>query len=276
MQSIVWLASYPKSGNTWLRALLCNYLFAQNTPIPINKLHTLGMGDSIVAAYEKVAKENFDFRSPHQTLALRSEVLQGIVNNKADLNFVKTHCINRSVNGNELMPIRFSKCAIYVVRNPLDAVVSYASHFQVEVDEAIDRFAHSSHVINGSNNSTIQFLGSWSEHVERWIKNKRFPVLTLRYEDLLLNTSTAFQNVIEFLNIPLEPQKLEKAIAYSSFDSLQEQEKKCGFIEQEHSNELFFRRGAKDQWKNALTKQQVQRIYQTHGAIMKKLDYLPS
>ena len=89
-KSIIWLASYPKSGNTWTRIFLANYLMNSDKPVPINQVHRFGMGDSIPRMYQMVAGRQIDVRDYQETLKLRDKVLAGIVANKADVNFVKT------------------------------------------------------------------------------------------------------------------------------------------------------------------------------------------
>jgi len=93
-KSIIWLASYPKSGNTWLRVFIANYLANAGRPIPINQVHKFMMGDAIGATYRKVAGGPVDFGNYPLTLALREKVFQGIVANNADVNFVKTHSVH--------------------------------------------------------------------------------------------------------------------------------------------------------------------------------------
>jgi len=119
-KSIVWLASYPKSGNTWTRIFLANYIFNRQTPMPINQVHRLGMGDSIEKAYRMVAGGPFDVADYRQSLALRDRVLKGIVNNDAAVNFGKTHNRLTRAFGVDLIPTHLTRSAIYILRNPLD------------------------------------------------------------------------------------------------------------------------------------------------------------
>ena len=98
-KSIIWLASYPKSGNTWTRIFLANYLMNSDKPVPINQVHRFGMGDSIPRMYQMVAGRQIDVRDYQETLKLRDKVLAGIVANKADVNFVKTHNVRAEAFG---------------------------------------------------------------------------------------------------------------------------------------------------------------------------------
>ncbi len=140
MKSLVWLASYPKSGNTWLRIFLANYIFNPDQPVPINQVHRIGMGDSVAKAYRMVARargetvpDTFD---PDATLRLRYGVLRGVTNNGAEVNFLKTHNQNFTLHGVELIPRALTRAAIYVMRDPRDMLISYARHYGHDLETA--------------------------------------------------------------------------------------------------------------------------------------------
>lgn len=273
MKSIVWLASYPKSGNTWLRVFLANYIFNRTEPIPINKVHQLGMGDAITKAYNRVAKGPFDPSNPQQCAKLRTAVLQGIVNNRADVNFVKTHCNNGSVCGNKLIPQTLTRSAIYILRNPLDLVISYANHYHQSLDRTIESSTQRDHMILGDNNSVCQFVGHWSAHVRSWAESCEFPVLVLRYEDLQGNPSDTFSRVVQHIGLPFDKERLSRAIGFSNFDEMRRQENQNGFIEKSKNQERFFRSGTVGQWRSALSAEQINRIRSEHNKVMDKYGY---
>ncbi|MBS9718365.1 sulfotransferase domain-containing protein [Pseudohalocynthiibacter aestuariivivens] len=274
MKSIVWLASYPKSGNTWLRAFLGNYIFDRDEPIPINKLHRIGMGDASANAYQMVSKTPFDGDDPQQSAHLRHAVLQGIVNNKADVNLVKTHNENGMAFGVQLMPPKFTRAAVYIMRNPLDMIVSYASHYGLPMDKAIFTTSSNQNALKGGKENAYQFLGSWSNHVVGWTREKKFPVLTIRYEDMKKDPHGTFDRVIKHVGLPDGKERLEKAIRFSDFKTLSKQETESGFIENSRNQERFFRKGKTDQWKTELTQEQVDQMIRYHGRVMKKFGYL--
>ena len=89
--SIVWLASYPKSGNTWMRIFLANYMMNLPEPVPINQAGKMGLGDAVVKFYNMVAGHEIDSNDVDTVMKLRPKVLRGIVANNADVNLVKTH-----------------------------------------------------------------------------------------------------------------------------------------------------------------------------------------
>ncbi len=273
MRSIVWLASYPKSGNTWLRAFLINYLFAKDKPVPINKIHLLGMGDSIINTYRKVGGKNFLPNDPNHILSLRHKVLKSITGNGADINFVKTHNENSTIKHSVLIPAQLTRSAIHLIRNPLDVTVSFAKHYNLTIDKTISQFNNEKHIILPDAHTTTQFLNSWSNHCNTWQSESRFPVLTVRYEDLIQKPEASFRSILNHLKIPLEQPKLDMAIQFSSFSSLQKQEANNGFVENQNPNSQFFRKGQVDQWKTILSKEQAQRVYGHHKKVMQRFNY---
>ncbi len=274
MKSIVWLASYPKSGNTWLRVFLANYVYNSEKPVPINQIHRVGIGDSNSKAYRMVTKEVFDPTNPMQGARIRPAVLQGIVNNKADINLVKTHCENGIAYGVKLIPPELTRSAVYIMRNPLDMIVSYASHYGNTIDEAIHGIARNDNSLLGVGDTVYQFLGTWSNHVIGWSKARKFPVLMLRYEDMLKDPHEAFDRVVHHIGLPIDRDRLERSVRFSDFKLLQEQEKKTSFVENSDNQKQFFRSGKAEQWKTELTEDQVAQILQDHGRVMKKFGYV--
>ncbi len=273
MKSIVWLASYPKSGNTWLRVFLANYIYNAEKPVPINLIHKASIGDSNSKTYRLVTKEILDPTNAKQCLRIRPAVLKAITNNKADINLVKTHCENGIAFGSVLIPPELTRSAVYIIRNPLDMIMSYASHFGNNMDDVIDGVARKDNALLGEGNTVYQYLGTWSNHVLGWSNARKFPVLTLRYEDMLKDPHEAFDRVIHHIGLPIDRDRLERAVQFSDFKLLQEQESKTSFVENSENQEKFFRSGKSGQWATDLTDDQIARIIRDHGTVMKKYGY---
>jgi hypothetical protein len=273
-KSIVWLASYPKSGNTWARIFLANYLFDRKTPMPINQVHRLGMGDSIEKAYRMVAGPKFDAGDYRQSLALRGKVLDGIVNNDADVNFVKTHNHRAKAFGVELIPAHLTRSAVYFVRNPLDMVLSYARQYGHTPEFAAAAIGRSDNSITGANGTVAQFLGAWSEHVRSWARCRAFPVLVLRYEDMHADPEAAFTRVLKHIGVPVDPQRVSRAVQFSSFGELRKQEDTSGFVERSPNSERFFHAGVIGQWRTELAPAAAEQICADHRKVMREFGYL--
>jgi hypothetical protein len=274
LKSIVWLASYPKSGNTWSRIFLANYLLATLEPIPINQVHRIGIGDSVADAYKIVAGGRFDPTDTMGHLRLREKVLRGIVNNGADLNFVKTHNARDRAFGVELILPRYSRAAVYILRNPLDLAVSYARHYGQTMAQAVRSISRPDNTTAADEKSVKQYLGNWSDHVAGWTGAGDFPVHVMRYEDMKADPGKAFAGLLGFLGIPVDPERLERAVGFSSFDEMKRQESVTPFVERSKNADRFFHTGETGQWKDALSPDDVAFLRQRHGKVMSKYGYL--
>ena len=273
-KSIVWLASYPKSGNTWLRIFLANYLLDRKTPMPINEVHRIGIGDAVVRAYRMVAGRPFDVSDPRQSLALRPKVLNGIVANRAQINLVKTHNCRGKAFGTELIPAQLTRSAIYIARNPLDMVVSYARHYGQTPAFAAEAIGRADNTVGGGEDAVTQFVGGWSDHVRGWTRCRDFPVLLLRYEDMGTDPEGTFSRALEHLGVPVDAERMARAIRFSSFEEVRRQEEAAGFIERSAHSERFFHSGRSGGWRDALPPEAAERIRREHGRVMRELGYL--
>jgi hypothetical protein len=273
-QSIVWLASYPKSGNTWLRAFLANYLIAGTDPIPINDLGRIGFGDSSWPAYRDLADRDPNLMPIEDLLGLRRKVLEEIAQNGADVNMVKTHHAKTRLKGQWLIPADLTRTAIYLVRNPLDVVVSYADHWGTTLEFAARHFGLPTNGIPASEKTVAQYLGNWSDHVRSWSKNENFRTLVLRYEDLLADPEEAFTKVVRHIGAPVDNTMLQQAIEFSSFDTLSRQEATTGFVERGPKQKQFFRSGRSGGWERILPAAIAQKIRRDHRDVMTEHGYL--
>lgn len=274
LKSIVWLASYPKSGNTWCRIFLANYLLATLEPIPINQVHRIGIGDSVANAYRIVAGGRYDPSDTTGHLRLREGVLRGIVNNGADLNFVKTHNAKDRAFGVELILPRYTRAAVYILRDPLDVAVSYARHYGQTPAAAAQAISRPDNTTSADPTSVKQYLGTWSEHVAGWTGTDDFPVHVMRYEDMKADPQRAFAGLLGFLGVPVDDGRLERAVRFSSFDEMKRQESITPFIERSTNLDRFFHTGETGQWKDALAPDDVAFLRERHGEVMSKYGYL--
>jgi len=273
-KNLLWLASYPKSGNTWTRIFLANYLLNRTEPMPINQVHRIGMGDSVAKAYAMVAGGPINTADHRAMLALRPRVLRGIAHNGADMNFVKTHNIRDTAMGVELIPPPLTRAAVYILRNPLDLVLSYARHYGLSLTEAAEAIGRTDNTTAGDRDSVPQYLGNWSHHVKSWTKGAPFPVLVLRYEDLKTDPEGGFAKLLEHIGMPVEPERLDRSIRFSSFDEVARQEAETGFVEKAPTAGRFFHSGESGQWKQALDPPVAERIRDVHAPMMKRHGYL--
>jgi len=279
--SIVWLASYPKSGNTWLRVFLSNYLCDGDEPVDINKLEAMGIA-SAHGLFEQYAGIESSELTADEIDAYRPEVYRMVAAANEDVRFIKVHdAYTLLPDGHPLFPAQATQGAVYIIRNPLDVAVSMRHHMNDKhIDKTIARMANPMATLSASvKHGSTQFrqkLLTWSGHVRSWLdSSKTFPVLLVRYEDMQQNPHTTFAQVVDFVGLPVDDDRLAKAIRFSRFDALQQQEIEYGFREQPGSRSLFFRQGQAGGWRQVLAEAQVAQITAAHHDMMHRFGYLP-
>ena len=275
MPGILWLASYPKSGNTWLRAFLANYFRNPKKPIPINDLPEFIQGDGVAAPFEKVAGGPVADLGVGEIHRLRAKVHMMFATSGPDTVFVKTHNAIAYLDDIPTITPEATAGAIYVIRNPLDVVVSYAHHFGIDLDRAVEVMGSDEYELPSHGPLVHQYLGSWSSHVRSWTTAPGLKFHLVRYEDMITRPDKTFRAVIKFMGLPYEPARLKKAIRFSSFKELSGQEKRAGFIESVPvDNRIFFRSGKAGRWRQTLTPEQAQQVIDDHRAVMRDYGYL--
>lgn len=278
---IVWLASYPKSGNTWLRIFLANYLDSTEAPVDVNDLR-LGNSSFSRTIFDDALGFDTGDLTPEEFTPLRPVVYRWINNNLREPMYAKTHdACDQLGNGDWLMAPDVTDKVVYLVRNPLDVAVSMANHNQSTIDVAIKNLGAADNVLAKHKPTRLsqqvpQRQGTWSQHVQSWVQNELFTTCVIRYEDMNLSPHKTFAQITKFLGLPSDPHRLQLAIRNSAFDVLSEQECRAGFKERPQKTERFFRKGKVGDWKDVLSESQVTKVISDHQTVMQQFGYVNS
>jgi hypothetical protein len=275
---ILWLASYPKSGNTWTRTFLHNLLKLLDgdveSPQDINTMNEFTTWEISARAYEKYLGKPPKDCDRKEIAATRPKVQRDIAENTEGLALVKTHHALVLDRGTPTINFDVTSGAVYIVRNPLDVAISFSHHMGSSVDNAIYQMAEDDLETHVNDKSIYEVYGSWSQHVESWTRKPHRTIYIMRYEDMLDDTLGTFERLARHLLMRPSDQQLQEAIARSSFENLRKQEEAEGFREKPDSAKRFFREGKSGQWEEQLTRRQVRRIVQRHHVQMARFGYL--
>jgi len=272
---VVWMASYPKSGNTWFR---CFFMALLRGKVDLNDLNTGGIF-SARDFYDEVYDIDTRLLTDRELKSVAAKSMAFYVSRLKQLEFIKTHyAYVNAPNGKPIFPTEVSHQVIYFVRNPLDVVASFASHNGVTIDKTIEIMNHPNAQLarqkNGLHTKSQfpQLLLSWSEHVNSWLNQKNIEVHLVRYEDMQKAPFKTFSNVLKALDLKVENLDIKKAVDLTKFSKLQQVEKKEGFNELAKSA-TFFRSGKVNGWKNELSDAQVRLIVKYQKETMEQLNY---
>jgi len=287
LKRTIWLASYPKSGNTWLRLLLAN--LDQEGPVDINDIPGQGIASSR-AWFDNVTLFPSGLLTHDECEQLRPAVHSAIHSMRyldenetpdAKLRFVKTHDGYTFTKSGEplLAGSGGADGAVLIVRDPRDVAPSLANHNGTDIDAAIEYMAKAEISLCASRrtqpNQLRQRLLGWNGFIQSWLDQRDIPVHVVRYESLKEDTVGALRAVLEFTEVPSSDDAIQRAVRSADFDELQRQEASTGFREapRRGTDTRFFRRGVSGAWKDELTPTQLATIECNHGPMMTSLGY---
>ena len=260
---IIWLASYPKSGNTWIRTFISTYYYTNKDTFNFSYLKNI----------KQFPHENF-FENNIKDInsAINSwDQAQKKINFKNKIIFLKTHSALATINKCRFTSKEHSIASIYIVRDPRNVITSLSNHNQLNFDQALEFMTNSKKYLinkkNINNFANFTFLSSWSEHYKSWKNNKQFKNFFLKYEDLEKNPIETFKEIILFINKILKKDnvidmdKVKKIIESISFDKLKKEDQESGFPEavtDKNKKKInFFYLGKKNKWDKILTNHQI-------------------
>ena len=276
---IIWITSYPKSGNTYLRSFLSSYYYSKDGKfdfdllLNINQFPALRYSDNKSYTYVEAAKNWI--------------IDQKKFFNKEKIFFLKTHNSLQEYFGYRFTKSSETLGAIYIVRDPRNVLSSMCNHYTMNFNEMygkmIDENASLSIKNPDGNLSNFSFLGSWSNHYKSWKNNFEFKTLFIRYEDLEEDTHNQFWKILTFIeeltgkNEPINKRKFENSINSTNFSNLKQKEKLQGFQEsptyKKDNRTNFFNLGFKNKWQQNLPEEISNKIKNKFFNELKELKY---
>ena len=282
---IIWLASYPKSGNTYVRAFLSAYYFSESGEFDFSQISRIDQ-----FPHEKFFKEKVNniSEASKQWVPIQREI-----NKDKKIRFFKTHSFLGNYQGNQFTSPETTLGAIYIVRDPRNVLSSLKNHYSFDDDEALKMIKDKTRSLMSNNGShaSLTYISSWAENYLSWFKNNQFRRLFVKYEDLITNKYETFRDIIVFTNTLMNrvegvnKSKLQKAIETTNFNILKKKEVSETFdksassfknwrkFHSENKN-LFFNLGPENNWEKLLKTKISNEIEVCFEKEMKKLGYL--
>lgn len=268
---VTWLASYPKSGNTWLRFLLEAYW--RNGLIDINDVR-ISHSDGGAVLMQGLSPMPLSALGFNGQMLLRPAALLNQFCRVSAPTWVKTHFANFQPDGlPHCIPVEFTERAVYVVRDPRSVVLSLAKFYGFHMEQAVEAMAKKDWVIGNNEQFVAMLVSSWSNHVASWAGETRYPVHVVRYEDLQENAEKELAEVVEFLKLEVDEPRIKRAVKATTLDRLKKSEEENGFREQSSRNGQFFGNGG-TRWKDELGAKWAAAIEADHGERMQQFGYL--
>ena len=284
---IIWLASYPKSGNTWLRFLITSLLLKGRGSASLEQLGAIKQFPS-KKQYQRLNIENINYLDLNHISKYWIET-QKLINTDKSIKFFKTHNALCKINNNIFTDLNNTLGVIYIVRDPRNVLTSLNNHYHHVNFEFSKKFIldESKGIINTSKITTNndfalpQIIGSWKTHYNSW-KNMKKNYLLIKYEDLVKNPKEEFNKIAIFLgslfNNRFSVDVVNNAIELSSFNKLKEMEEKHGFTEssvnEKGEKNKFFYLGPKNDWQKILNNNLINEINKEFATELKELGYL--
>mgnify|MGYP005998104509 CR=1 FL=1 len=279
---IIWLASYPKSGNTWVRHFLASLIYSNQGKSGLDKLGFI-LQYPKRDQFEKLVTNLNDFRQIKKNW-IKS---QDLINSDNKIKIFKTHHTLCSFEGDNFTNEKNTLGAIYIVRDPRNVISSILYHFNLSnIEEALNFIKDEKRFIVGNikkkvNYPLLTLIGSWKSNYNSW-KNIGKNFLLVKYENLILNPNYEFnriaKHISEIANLKFSKEQINKSIEESSFKNLSILEDKNGFVESvedlKNNKKKFFNLGPKNNWQKILDKKYINEIESSFSDEMKELGYI--
>ena len=276
---IIWIASYPKSGNTWVRYFLKSYSEQKDKKLSLkstknDNFFTLNFPNLSLLKELGIEYKNFP------NIVKNWIQMQDFINLNGSVNYYKTHNAMCTINNYPFTNKENTLGGIYLVRDPRDVLISYSNHLALAHKETMIRMFDSKNgeyqpTENEIYNSTI--TGSWSDNYNSWKNYNSREILIIRYEDLVLDTFKTFSKIIKYLSgltdFEFDEEKIKYSIEKTNFNNLKQLEEKEGFKEK-GKGKVFFRSGRVGDWEKKLDRSIAEEVEKKFKKEMSELNYI--
>jgi len=277
---IIWLASYPKSGNTWVRSLLSAYYYSKNGNFNFELLKNIDV-------YPQQKYFDVKIDKPGEINSYW-DISQEKIISKKKIKILKTHNSLLALNGKNFTKPQYTLGIVYIVRDPRNVITSLKNHYDLDYQQSLDFMLNEKKYLydiqENKDYADFHFLSSWSNHYKSWINNSFFKKMVIKYEDLENNTYKTLKNLIIYINNlqqineKIDEVKINNCIKTTNFEILKHKEKKEGFPENVYSQKTkkkidFFHLGSKNKWREVVPKEFHEKINNIFKEDLKNLKY---
>jgi hypothetical protein len=277
---IILVASYPKSGNTWIRAVLEQLRRGPDWTFSINEMPAGFYGFTRRVLFDSISPVNASDLFFEEIENMMPSIYRTVVAEDPITHVIKVHDdLHRTPSGEWLYPPDAIHSVIYVVRHPFDVALSFANHMNLPVEEAVRLMQDgdvASHITDDLPLPLPQHVGSWTSNIASWIDNPPHRITLVRYEDMYERPVEEFSRIAQAAGLEASQAEITRAVGGAQFDKMRDEEQSRGFRERPPTSENFFRAGRPRSWtEEKLNKDLRHRIATDHTAMMERLGYLP-
>ena len=276
---IIWIASYPKSGNTYLRSFISSYYFSKKGKFNFDLLLNILQFPSLKFSKKKI---NSELEACQSWIYNQQQFFSG-----DKIHFIKTHSSLNKYKGYDFTTKNLSMGAIYIVRDPRNLITSITHHYSLNYEQAYSKLINENQTLleksTDGDYSNFTFLGSWSNHYRSWKNTKDFKTLFIKYEDFENNKLDTFKKILIFINslkqneLLIDEKKFINSINSTNFSNLRNKEENEGFEESVYSKtgekKRFFNLGFNNRWQKILPKNILLKLNNTFQDDLNELGY---
>jgi hypothetical protein len=277
---IIWIASYPKSGNTWVRSFLSAYYFCKDGIFDIKNLNKIE---------DYPNKQFFQQEVKEGEIHKHWEDSQKKIVQEKKIKFLKTHNSLIKAFGYDFTQPKYSLGAIYIVRDPRNVITSVKNHNDFSTYEEALKFMQNENAVlkdykHLKNYAKTTIINSWKINYQSWMQNNFYRRMTIKYEDMIENPNQVFRDLIVFVNTicrfneNIDNLKLNNAIKSTSFEKLKNIENQGKFSESVYSLKdkkkiKFFFLGPQNDWRKKLDKGLIDKMNECYKDDLNKFGY---